>query len=119
MNEFEFRDWARGQLRSLDERLAAAARAAQAPRPKAELDQRIQGSIAKLVETLSGDVRVGKVAGLAIAYVNDQDVTWTGFAANGGYFALAGATTFIGLELLEEYRKEWRAARAASDEAAE
>jgi hypothetical protein len=119
MNEGEFRDWARGQLRSLDERLKAAAARAEAPRPKAELDQQIQGSIAKLVETLTLDVKGGKVAGLAIAYVNDEDVTYTGFAADGGYFALAGAATFIGLELLEQYRKDWRAAQSADQAAAE
>jgi len=53
------------------------------------------------------------VVGAAIVYVDDEDRTMTGWSADGGYFALAGAATFMGLEILEEFRKS----EAANDQA--
>ena len=114
MNESEFRDWARRALGAMDEKIERYGRERAEP-TKPELDKQLQGSVAKLVETLARDVKAGQVAGLAIAYVNDNGMTYTGWAADKGYFALAGATTFIGLELLEEYRKAWRADQEAAN----
>ena len=83
---------------------------------KPALNKQIQGEIAKLMETLTKAVKDGRVTGLAVAFVDDGEVTWTGWSASQGYFALAGATTFIGIELLEEYRKVWNAEREAANE---
>jgi hypothetical protein len=114
MIESEFRDWMRGQLRSLDERIKRLDREIKEPRPREPLDERMQGEIGQLLTTLTAKVKAKEVAGLAIAFVNDEGVTNTGWAADGGYFSLAGAATFLGLEILEEYRKDWRAANDQS-----
>ena len=113
MMESEFRDWTRGQLRSLEERLKAVAAQKAAP-AKLRLDARIQGEVAGLISKLAAQAKAGQVAGLAIAFVNDEGTTMTGWAANGGYYALAGAATFMGLEILEDFRK----AEAANDDQA-
>ena len=110
MMESEFRDWTRGQLRSLEERLKAVA-AQRAEPAKLRLDARIQGEVAGLISKLAAQAKAGQVAGLAIAFVNAEGTTMTGWAANGGYYALAGAATFMGLEILEDFRK----AEAAND----
>lgn len=110
MIESEFRDWMRGQLRSLDERIKRLDREMKEPRPREPLDELMQGEIGQLLATLNARVKAKEVTGLAIAFVNSEGVTNTGWAADGGYFSLAGAATFLGLELLEEYRKDWRAA---------
>jgi hypothetical protein len=113
MMESEFRDWTRGQLRSLEERLKAVAERKAEP-AKAAVDKRIHGSIVSLGQKLVELAKAGKVAGAAIVYVDDEDRTMTGWSADGGYFALAGAATFMGLEILEDFRK---AEAAANDQA--
>jgi hypothetical protein len=110
MNEADFRDWTRGQLRALDQRLKALA-ARQAEPAKLTADRRLQGDIATLADRLVARVKGGEVAGLAIAFVTEEGVPHTAFAGNG-YFTLAGATAFLGLEVLEEFRK----AEAANDQ---
>ena len=110
MMESEFRDWTRGQLRSLDERVRALA-AQKAEPAKVAVDKRIHASIVDLGQRLVDLAKAGKVLGAAIVYVDDEDRTMTGWSADGGYFRLAGAATFMGLEILEEFRK----AEAAND----
>jgi hypothetical protein len=111
MMESEFRDWTRGQLRSLDDRLKALA-AQKAEPAKVAVDRRIHDSIVGLGQKLVEQAKAGKVLGAAIVYVDDEDKTLTGWSADGGYFRLAGAATFLGLEILEEFRK----AEAANDQ---
>jgi hypothetical protein len=111
MIESEFRDWTRGQLRALDERLKALA-ANKAEPAKVAADKRIHGSIVSLGQKLVELAKAGKVVGAAIVYVDDEDRTMTGWSADGGYFALAGAATFMGLEILEDFRKS----EAANDQ---
>jgi hypothetical protein len=114
MMESEFRDWTRGQLRSLDERLKALA-AQKAEPAKVAADQRIHASIVNLGQKLVEQAKAGKVLGAAIVYVDDEDKTMTGWSADGGYFSLAGAATFMGLEILEEFRKAEAANDAGTD----
>jgi hypothetical protein len=120
MNESDFRDWARAALRSMDEKLERLAREKAEP-AKPELDKQIQGEIVFLVDVLAKKVKAGEVAGVAIAFVNAEGRMQSGFAAQrvgpSGYFALAGATTFLGLEILEDYRKSLRAANENAEEA--
>jgi hypothetical protein len=104
MMESEFRDWTRGQLRSLDERLRRLAEGPPAA-ARVAVDRRIHDSIVNLGQKLVELAKAGKVIGAAIVYVDDEDKTMTGWSADGGYFALAGAATFMGLEILEEFRK--------------
>jgi len=104
MIESEFRDWMRGQLRSLDQRIKAVA-AQKAEADRIEVDARIKGEMASLAEKLMVRVKGGHLAGLGIVFVTDQGAAMSGFAADGGYFALGGAATFLGLEILEEFRK--------------
>jgi hypothetical protein len=104
MIESEFRDWARGQLRAMDDKLERIAKERAEPR-KYRPSKAIQDGIQGLAEKLIAQVKEGNVAGLAIAYVDGGDMTYTGWALDGGYFALAGATTFLGLEILEDHRK--------------
>jgi hypothetical protein len=120
MIESEFRDWMRSQLRSLDERLRRLDREVKEPRPKAPLEARWKGEIDQLWATVTRKVKDGQVRGLAVAFVDGDEVARTGYAAQGGYFALAGAATLVGLEILEDYRKAEDAANdqfAASAEA--
>ena len=104
MIESEFRDWTRGQLRRLDERLKALAAERTEP-DRIEVDARIKGEMASLAEKLMVRVKGGHLAGLGIVFVTDEGAAMSGFAADGGYFALGGAATFLGLEILEEFRK--------------
>jgi hypothetical protein len=112
MNEAEFRDWARAALRQLDLKLKALTARVDEPAKPAAPDQRVQGDIGKLIETLTAQAKAGQVRGLAIAFVNEAGTTMSGYAAEGGYFQLAGAATFLGLEILEDYRKS----EAANDD---
>jgi hypothetical protein len=116
MNEPEFRDWIRRHLSSLDERLQRVeARPPEAA--KTEVSARIKGEIAHLAKTLDERVKAGKVTSVAIAFVTDEGVPTTGWAAEGVYFALAGAATFMGLEILEDFRQgEAAAAKAEAKE---
>jgi hypothetical protein len=109
MMESEFRDWTRGQLRSLEERLKAVAERKAEP-AKVAAEKRIHDSIVNLGQRLVELAKAGKVIGAAIVYVDDEDRTMTGWSADGGYFALAGAATFMGLEILEDFRKAEAAA---------
>jgi hypothetical protein len=111
VNESEFRDWARAQLSAYDERIKRIeARPIGAAKP--QVDQRIHGSILKLTEELLRRVKEGRVLGVGILFVDEEMKTMTGWSADGGYFGLAGAATFLGLEILEEFRKS----EAASDD---
>jgi hypothetical protein len=109
MMESEFRDWTRGQLRSLDERLRRLAERPIEP-ARIEVDARIKADMASLAEKLAAKVKGGHLAGLGIVFVTDEGAAMSGFAADGGYFALGGAATFLGLEILEEFRKVEKAA---------
>lgn len=104
MNESEFRDWMRAQLSAFDERVKRL-EARPAGEAKTAPDRRIHGSILKLTEELLARVKAGRVLGVGIMFVDDEDKTMTGWSADGGYFALAGAATFMGLEILEDFRK--------------
>jgi hypothetical protein len=115
MIESDFRDWIRAQLRQLDERVKQLAAKLGSPAPPPPPDQRVQGDIAGLLAKLTESFKDGKVSGLAIVFVTDEGTTMTGFAAENGYFALAGAATFLGLEILEDYRKQ----EAANDRSAD
>ena len=105
MIEAEFRDWARAQLRALDDKLERLAAQKAEPR-KAE--RRIHGDIVSLGERLVALAKAGKVVAAGIVFVNDEDGTMTGWSADGGYFALAGAATFMGIQILEEVRNAER-----------
>ena len=111
MNESEFRDWARAALRSMDEKIERLAKERLEP-AKPRVDRRIHGEIVSLGEKLVALAKANKVAAAGIVYVNDEGVTMTGWSADGGYFALAGAATFMGLQILEEFRNAEREAEA-------
>jgi hypothetical protein len=104
MIESEFRDWMRGQLRSLDQRIKALA-AEVKPAAKVKADRQIHGSIVSLGQKLVEQAKAGKVDAAGIVFVDDQGVVMTGWSADAGYFALAGAATFMGLQILEEFRQ--------------
>jgi hypothetical protein len=105
MNESEFRDWCRAQLRLLDERIKAVAARPVEP-AKIEVDGRISGAIAELEEGLRKRVMEKKIAGLAIAFVTVDGAALNGYAAAGDtFFKLAGATNLVGLEVLEGFRQ--------------
>lgn len=116
MNESEFRDWTRGQLHSFDVRLkTVVAEMKEAGAAKYAAEGRIKGEIATLADDLRRRVLDKKIAGLAIAFVTVDGVALSGFAAAvGTYFALAGATNLVGLEVLEGFR-QWEAAEARAD----
>jgi hypothetical protein len=119
MNESEFRDWTRAQLRTLDERIrAAAAKAANPDLPAIPVEGRISGEMAMLAEGLRKRVMEKQIAGLAIAFVTVEGNVLSGFAAaDGTYFQLAGAANFVGLEVLEGFRQTEKAAEKAEAEA--
>jgi hypothetical protein len=109
MIESEFRDWTRGQLRVLDERIKALAE--RKPEPaKPKVERRIHDDIVGLGEKLLEEAKAGRILGAAIIYVGDDYQTMTGYSADSGFFQLAGGAQFIGLELLEEFRKTTEAA---------
>ena len=114
MNESEFRDWARAALRSMDEKIERLAREKAEP-AKPRVDRRIHAEIVSLGERLVALAKANKVAAAGIVYVNDEGVTMTGWSADGGYFALAGAATFMGLQILEEFRNAEKEAEAANE----
>jgi hypothetical protein len=109
--ESEFRDWTRGQLRVLDERIKAVA-AQKAEPPKRKVEKQIHDTIVNLGEKLVEEAKAGRVLAAGIIYVDDQRGTMTGWSADGGYFELAGAASFLGLQILEEFRN----AEAANDQ---
>lgn len=115
MIESEFRDWTRGQLRVLDERIKALAALKSEPAPGSRspgVEKRLHDTIVNLGQRLLEEAKAGRVKAVGILYVTDDDKTMTGWSADGGYFALAGAATFMGLEILEEFRKD----EAANDQ---
>lgn len=114
MIESEFRDWTRGQLRVLDERIKAVAALKSQP-AKPQVEKRIHDDIVSLGQKLVELAKAGKVLGAAIVYVTDDDRTMTGYSADGGFFRLAGGAQFIGLEILEDFRKS----EVANDQAAD
>ena len=113
MNESDFRDWTRGQLRALDERLKAAMAERKADRVNIVLDRIVQGKMAELRDELTVALKEAQVTGLGIVFTTADGVTHTGWSAQNSFFALAGAATFMGLEILEDFRKE-----AANDQPA-
>jgi hypothetical protein len=104
MNESEFRDWARAALRSMDEKLERLAKERAEPK-KVELDKQIKGRMEELIADLNQCFKDGQIAGLAIAFVNHQKGVHAGYVATDGYFQLAGAASYIGLEIMDEFRK--------------
>jgi hypothetical protein len=112
MNESEFRDWLRGQLRSLEDRIRRVEGRPEGT-PKLMVDGRIFGGIDELVESVRKRVAEKTVAGLAIAFVTVDGDASSGFAAAAGtYFQLAGAASLVGLEVLEGFRQAEAAALA-------
>jgi hypothetical protein len=109
MNESDFRDWARGQLRALDAKLDRLA-AQKAEPARAEADGRIKGEMAWLADQVTAKLKAGRLAGLGVVFVTDEGHAMSGYAVQSGYFALGGAATFLGLEILEEFRKTTEAA---------
>jgi hypothetical protein len=102
MMESEFRDWTRGQLRSLDERLRRLAERPLEPAREA-IDAKLAGTMAEMAEEVSAAVRDRRVRGLGIVLVTDDGGTNMGFAAtDGGHFRLAGAVQLLGLTIVNE-----------------
>jgi hypothetical protein len=116
MNESEFRDWARAALRAMDQKLERLARERAEP-AKMKVDERIHGDIVSLGERLVALAKAGKVLAAGIVFVNDEGGTMTGWSADGGYFELAGAATFMGIQILDDFRNaEKEAAREAANQ---
>lgn len=111
MIEAEFRDWTRGQLRALDERIKALAALPAPPAAKETLERITKANIEQLAATLQVAVKEAEVTGLAIVFMT-ADGPHTGYVPGDEAFRLAGAATFMGLEILEEFRK----AEAANDQ---
>jgi hypothetical protein len=111
VNEAEFRDWARAQLRAMDQKLERLAQS-QAQPPRIEPDERIRGEMGSLIDTVAKKHKARELAGLAIAFVNTEGKAQAGYSATACYFQLAGATSFVGVELLDEFRR----AEAANDD---
>jgi hypothetical protein len=116
MTEGEFRDWARAQLRAMDEKLERIARERAEP-AKPRPDQRVHGNIVDLSEKLLALAKENKVLAAGIVFVGDDGQTMTGWSADGGYFALAGAATFMGIQILEEFRNYEKDREAANENA--
>lgn len=116
MIESEFRDWTRGQLRRLEDRIKALAADKAAP-AKIKADARLHGSIISLGQKLVEQAKAGKVQAAGIVFVDDEGVTMTGWSVDHGCFALAGAATFMGLQILEDFRKSEKEAANDSDPA--
>jgi hypothetical protein len=115
MNESEFRDWTRAQLRTLDERIRAVAARPVEP-AKLEVPGKVKGDMAKLAANLIEEVRAGRVAGLAIAYVTEEGTPMTGWVEGAqGAFTLSGAAAFVGLEMLDSVRQREREEKAAGE----
>jgi hypothetical protein len=119
MNESDFRDWMRNQLRSFDLRIQRLEARPVGEAAVLAVDGRMTGEIATLAEGLHKRVMEKKIAGLAIAFVTVDGTALSGFAAAAGtYFQLAGATNFVGLEVLEAFRQAEAAAIAEKEQAA-
>ncbi len=104
MNESDFRDWARRALGAMDEKLERYAREKAEPK-KPEVDKQIKARMDELVADLNQCFKDGQIAGLAIVFVNHNRGVHVGYAATEGYFQLAGAATYVGLEIMDEFRK--------------
>jgi hypothetical protein len=121
MQESEFRDWARRAFGSYEERLRRLEERPVASGLKIETPGKVRGEMESLAVKLLAEVRAGRVSGLAIAYLTDEGRSMTGWAEGSyGAFALSGATSFLGLEMLESVRageKEEGAAGAAGGKA--
>ena len=119
MQESEFRDWARRAFGTYEERLRRLEERPVASGMKIEVPGKIQGEMESLAVKLLAEVRAGRVSGLAIAYLTERGRAMTGWAEGSyGAFALSGATSFLGLEMLESVRaveKEGRRGRPLGD----
>ena len=105
MQESEFRDWARRAFGTYEERLRRLEERPVASVAKIETPGKVQGELESLAVKLLAEVRAGRVSGLAIAYLTDEGRPMTGWAEGSyGAFALSGATSFLGLEMLESVR---------------
>ena len=106
MNDGEFRDWARAQFSGLEGRMRAVE-----ARPIAggdvEVSREIEGEIDEIVAALERARAAGRIAGLAIAFVTTSGVPVTGYATmTDETVTLAGACSFVGLEVLERRRHQ-------------
>jgi hypothetical protein len=101
MNESEFRDWIRGQLRALDERVKTlAAQAAVQPPP--QVGGRLAGGQVRMVEQALEAVKTGQVIGLAMVYLGPEGPI-DGWSCSGGieaHLALIGAVQSLNDDLL-------------------
>lgn len=112
MNESEFRDWLRQQLRSLEDRLGRLEKApppAWPPRPS----QQVKGDIEELANGLLAAVKGGNVTGVAIAFLGPNGPR-TGWAIEGPErMALLGVATTLVDELLYPSRLPAEETKAA------
>ena len=114
MNESEFRDWARRAQGDFNERLKALEARPLEGVLKVEVPGKVQGEMVFLAGRLLEEVRAGRVAGLAIAYLTLEGKAMTGWAEGShGAFTLSGAASFVGLEMLESIRERERREEAA------
>ena len=98
MNESEFRDWMRNQLRAFDNRLKAVeARPEAGPKP---VDVKLRGEMAALAEGLTRRIREGSVASLGIAFIGTDGTPYTALGGTGEWYALIGAVQTLNDELL-------------------
>jgi hypothetical protein len=102
MIESEFRDWTRGQLRRLDERLKALAAERLVAPPPPKVGGKFAGGQVAMAEKLLARVKQGGVTSLAIVYVGDEGPI-DGWSCSGGateHFTLLGAMVALTDDLL-------------------
>ena len=102
MNESEFRDWMRNQLRALDNRLKRVeARAEEMDKPKVKVSGELGAGMTAQAEALLKAVRAGGVTDMAIVYLG-PDGPIDGWTSSGpeGHLMLLGALSSLGDSLL-------------------
>ena len=109
MIESQFRDWIRGQVRALDERLKAVeAREAQPAARRISVPFRDDGIA--LAEEMLVEARAGGIVAFGIACVSVDGVVSTGYES-ADHAVLIGALEALRMRLLDEVtgRPKWTA----------
>ena len=116
MMESEFRDWTRGQLRSLEERLKRLAeRKVEPPPPK--VGGKLAGGQAAMAQQLLEAIKGGGVTSLAVVYLGPEGPR-NGWSSGGleDHYALMGLVQELANDLLHPDKERLETFREAAND---
>jgi hypothetical protein len=99
MNESEFRDWVRAQIRAFDDRLK---RAEAVPKAAIKAKEGLARNREQIAEGLVKAVKAGKVSSLAIVWVDNEHGPMTAWSVDGvlDKMTLMGAVDVLAQDLV-------------------